>query len=194
MKNNTESMAHGAGDGAEICPECNGKMYTVETVGDGHEKRVGCRGCAGTGRVAKRKTPNRDGLAVECPACRGYGVTSAALLEFSDGKTAVAVSKCQPCGGHGNVNRNVAERIERGKQFRRRRLECALTLRAAAALLHVTAQQLTRAELGLDANDWLDKANSDWLALHYQNPIPPAPEPSRNQPRTFQDSPTLFGD
>lgn len=155
MKNNTETTAHGAGDGAKICLECNGQMYTVETVGDGHEKRVGCRGCSGTGLVAKRQQKNGDKLAVECPVCRGYGVTSAALLEVSDGETAVAVPKCQPCGGHGNVNRHVAERIERGKQFRRERIAAGLTLRAAAELFGVSATRLSRAEVGAEPNLWL---------------------------------------
>lgn len=110
MKNNTETTAHGAGDGA----------------------------------------------AIDCPRCRGFGLTSAALLEFSDGETAVAVSKCQACGGHGNVNRNVAERIERGERFRRKRLSVFLTLRECAKLLGVSAQWLSAAESGTVKNDVLD--------------------------------------
>lgn len=184
MKNNTESTAHGAGDGAEICLECNGQMYTVETVGGGHEKRVGCRGCSVTGRVAKRQPKNGDGLAVECPICRGYGVTSAALLDFSDGETAVAVSKCQPCGGHGNINRNAAERIQRGERFRRKRLLASLTLRECAQLLGVSAQWLSAAESGTVKNDFLGELQNLQLDLN----------PSPFKPRTFDDSPNLFGD
>jgi hypothetical protein len=90
-----------------------------------------------------------------CPACRGHGITSAALLEMADGSTRVASAFCQSCYGSGEVDASTVERVERGTRFRRWRLDNEITLRAAAALLHVTATELTRAELGLEPNLWL---------------------------------------
>lgn len=145
MKNNTETTAHGAGDGAE---------------------NLVCK--------VRFQLPPKPPLRwasdyVGCPRCRGFGMTSAALVEFSCGRSAVYSAICLPCGGRGVVDLATSERIRRGERFRRKRLSAYLTLRECAKLISVSAQWLSAAESGTVKNDILGELQKIQLDL---NPAP----------------------